>query len=310
MKSVETLSSFLNLLDQKREESTKQTLLLFHPSLNDFHVTIASIYSYLDYQIPDDIKQIDLHPGVLNYTYIKPTQNNDRLTIEIYTIFNPLNKHLPSDLELTKILQRYSSNINVLIFINCSDPKLMNLINEFNDDNPTRIFELKKNEIIPIIHDYTDPFFNTTKSEWKSCNIILTNVSKWLYKSTNMQIIDFIQQLLRSLLHHQLITKSLKNQVLIYFPFEIADDQYNKMQKLWSSLIGNMLPPSLSSSLSSPFIQSSVIPNSSEYTIKYNDFFIESNMDSPKNIILLDDTFDYSEWLSLWNSSFDNEKEN
>lgn len=316
MQSVQTLKSFLNLLDRKREEPTKQILLLLHPSLNDFYDTITSIYNYLDYETPDDIKQIQLHTSVLNYTYIKPSSNNNGLTIEIYTIFNPLNEHLSADVELTKILERYSSNINVLIFLNCLDHKVTNLINEFNDDNPSDIFELKKNEIIPLIHENTDPFFNTTQSEWKSCNIILTNVSKWLYKSTNIQIIDFIQQLLRSLLYQQLTTESnsLKNQFLIYFPFEITDDHSNKMNKLWSNLIGNTLPASsaTASSLSPHFTQSSVIPQSSENTIKYNDLFIESKTDSLKNIILLDDTFDYSKWMSLWNnnSGFHSDNEN
>lgn len=313
MQSVQTLKSFLNLLDRKREEPIKRIFLLLHPSLDDFYDTITSIYNYLDYETPDNIRQMELHPGVLNYTYIKQNSNSDGLTIEIYTIFNPLNEKFSADVDLTKLLERYSSNINVLIFLNCFHHKLTDLINEFNDDDPNDIFELKKNEIIPIIHDNIDPFFDTTKSEWKSCNIILTNVSKWLYKSTNMQIIDFIQQLLRSLLYQQSKTdsNSSKNQFLIYFPFEITDDNFNKMNKLWSSLVGNTLPSSSSSSstataassLSPHFTQSSPIHNSPENTIKYNDIFIESNTDSPKNIILLDDTFDYSEWLSFWNDN-------
>lgn len=295
MKSIDSLNSFLNILEGKNEEKEKekQILLLVRPSFEQYVDTISSLYKYLEYPISENIKMTELKSGVLNYTYTKSSSNdNNRTIVEVYTIFNPTKKNFDTDQQLINILQKYSSKINALIFINCAIDEITNQVNSIDNDDSIPESQFIKDYIIPILHKKIDPFFNIIPiSEWKSCNIIISNVSKWSYRSTSVQIIDFIQQFLRSLLHYQYTSDTYKsrNGFLAYFPFDISDDSIKTIQ-IWNQLLSETKT-------------SSIMEEKEDNLIKYNDIFFKANQDSLRKITILDDSFQYSDWLSIWNES-------
>lgn len=294
MESGQSLESFLQVLNGQATEQRKHILLLVRPSYEEYIQTLESLYHYLQYKPPCNLTESRLEQGVLNYTYIKPAVEEETIEgyVEIYTIYDPSLKDLSLARELLSILEKDASAIDVIVFIDALKNELTPIINFSIDDDSKVDEEIKKNQIIPELHFILDPFFNlkNTKHQWNSCNILATNISKWVYKATTVSIVDFVQQVLRSLLqqYHSDVARSRKG-FLAYFPFDIADSN-QKSKFIWQHLL-----------LQEEAIQS-VMDNSSasETLIKYNDIFIDSKKDTFRNITLLDDSFEWTQWMDWW----------
>lgn len=291
----------------KKEEQQKQILLLVRPTFDEYLQTLESIYEFLEYKPPKDLKNTKLLKGVLNYTYIKPDSEGEPIQgfIEIYTIYDS-NNDTNLQKQLISVLTHYASNINVVIYINCVNDKITGLINFFNIDNDTNNDQFINNKLLPHIYEIVDPFFaidhensNAVSSfPWKSCNILLTNVSQWKYSASTIPIVDFIQQFLRSLLYHFVTEEqSTRGGHLLYFPFELTDD-ITKVKTFLHEIF-----PEYSGRYLDLFAEPTPTDRSDEKSIKYNDLFINAKQDTPRNISLLDDTFQWSKWLCSWNDN-------
>lgn len=301
------LHSLLHLLQGKKEEQEKQILLLVHPTLDEYFQTLESIYEFLEYKPPKHLKNTTLHEGVLNYTYVKPDSEGEPIQgfVEIYTIYDPNNDTVLQK-QLIGVLKHYASTINVLIYVNCVKDKITELMNSFNIDNETSTDQFINNELFPYIHERIDPFFATETEnsndfynfQWKSCNVILTNVSTWQYTASTIPIVDFVQQFLRSLLYHFATQEHLaRTGNLLYFPFELTDNSSKVMIFL------HEIFPKYSGRSLSLFAEPTPTSRLEEKIIKYNDLYINANQDTPRNISLLDEGFHWSKWLSCWNNN-------
>lgn len=298
MPPSQSLESFLHALETPVKQQRNHILLLVRPSDKDYIQTLESIYNYLQYEPPVDLKQSELNKNVLNYTYIKQDEEEEPVEgcFEIYTIYDPALEDLSQTKDLLSLLDDAASDIDVLIFIDSMEDNLAQIVNSAIDDDSDTDEEIKKNRLIPQLHRLVDPFFdlNDNVYQWKSCTVLVTNVSKWIYKAMTISVIDFLQQFLRSLLLESFSNSETSRMgFLIYFPFEIADSK-EKMRQIWT----NLMPLDKSTSLQ-PLADATF----SETPIKYNDIFTDSREDTFRNISLLDDSFDWSLWMSYWNSN-------
>lgn len=301
MTSEQSLESFLEALNDQAPEQRKHTLLLVRPSNEEYIQTLKSLYDYLQYKPTGNLAECELEQGVLNYTYIKPDVEEEPVEgyVEVYTIYDPSLKSFSLTRKLISILEKDASAIDVIVYIDALKTELTPIINSSIEDDSIMDEEIKKNQIIPHLHLLLDPFFNlkNTKHQWKSCNILASNTSNWIYKAATISVVDFVQQMLRSLLQQYYTDQARSRRgILVYFPFKVADSN-DKSKIVWHHLLlQEKAPESVQ-----PFMSNSPVSE----TIKYNDVFIDSKNDNFRNITLLDDTFEWTKCMDWWSRRAD-----
>lgn len=282
-----TLDQLLDLIDRRgangeEQKTTKHQLLLVHPTEQDYVHFVHSLYRHYNHPVPNEQPE-KLQCHVLNYTFISVGTPSGRM-IEIYTIMEEdiaaaTPAADPSTLPLLAQLVPYAKDIDVVIFNNCQKSLLTGLINSTTDTGAAHIEEVKKAKIFPYLQSTLHPFFNASAPPWKSCTVCLVNVSEWAYNAASMPLVDFIQQLLRTLLCEHYRTSG----ALVYFQFDLSQEP-DKFHELCLHL----------QLTDDTFL----IPKATSRPIKYNDVFLPSKQDSPDQIQILDDTFNREHWCT------------
>lgn len=311
MSAVDPVKHLLGLLDsynsttkQQTHNDNTHTILLVNPSQENYNQIIHSIKKYLGHKTPRKEEVMELNSEIVNYTYIQPKDNEELFTkisiVEIYTIVQTPSERdeeiaLEEKSKLLTALEKYSSDMDVVIFADCQELSLTNSINTFSDEKDYEFF--KKASLLPFLKYTVYPFLFSEGEEghkWKSHTIILTNVSLWAYNALSIPLIDFIQQVLRTiLLHHS------SRGLLIYTPHDIQSSG-QKLSALWNHLLGDAQV-----AISSNFLLADPEPEPGseqepEDDLRHDNLFIASHTDTDENIKLLDDSFAWSSWMQYF----------
>jgi hypothetical protein len=274
-----------------------------HPFEDQYIQIIQSLYTYFNYNVPPPSLIKPLQSNLLNYTFIKPNEDDIlKEIVEIYTIFNDEQQNNESlNDQLLLPLKPYSGDIDVLIFSDCNHSALTKSINSYNvEENQQDKEDFKNLKILPLIYSSLYPFFTKLSTDediinwnWKSYTIIYSNVSKWTYNVLTIPIVDFVQQLLRSLLHEY-----TTNGQLIYFPHDISHGT-SKLTSLWTRLL------TFNTNYKS---ESEDDEQSDTNAIRYNDLSIISQQDNPEHIQMLDESFSWADCQHNWHLVRQNEQ--
>lgn len=217
----------------------------------------------------------------INYTYLQASDEVEwglhPSKLNLYSIIGPLPK-LETSTYLSKLLQLIPTNSDTHI-IYCLDVESTwcDITDLFKSKNTV----VTKDDLLKILKSTFTPIIPL--SNWKSCSVVLTNTQVWNYGSLNMPNVDFIQQVLRSLLLSS-NKNSENNNRLIYIPRELDFNSVNPIVELIKSLITN-----------------TPLHNDKTFISKYCDLQIDSKFDSITKIKLLDDSFNWQgDWKSSW----------